>query len=373
MADAIDATKMRVLRTVAKDVGFWSAAISPSDKRLFVGGTDFNIHVYDAPEMQPNAAILKGHTSYVTALAYLPANRTLISGGLDRRLIWWNIAGGKPERRVDALGRVNRTAASADGRLLAVATDDLQTRIWNAATGALTRELTGGHPATTFLGRRNTVYCVAFSADAKRLATGDRAGTICVWDTASGKLHYKATAATFYSQAFSREKLASEYEWGGVRCLAFSRDGKLLVAGGMGPADQNSAGIDGPMRIEAFDAESGKSMAAFMGTPKGMLQILMFHPNCEWLFAAGGGGQAGAAGIGSLWAWKPRQLDKDGKPAPPLIHPSAVVIRELLVNVDGKSLLAIGMQRDLTAGRIEIWDLTSAPPAKEPKPVPAKK
>jgi len=155
--------------------------------------------------------------------------------------------------------------------------------------------------------------------------------------------------------------------------LAFSRDGKLLVAGGMGPADQNSAGIDGPMRIEAFDAESGKSMAAFMGAPKGMLQTLMFHPNGEWLFAAGGGGQTGAAGIGSLWAWKPRQLDKDGKPAPPLIHPSAVVIRELLVNVDGRSLLAIGMQRDLTAGRIEIWDLTSAPPVKGPKPVPAKK
>jgi WD40 repeat protein len=374
MANAIAPTKARLFRTVAKDVGFWSAAISPSDKRLFVGGTDFNIHVYDLPEVRLNTAILKGHTSYVTALAYSPTNGTLISGGLDRQLFWWNIAETKPDRRADARARINHIAASADGRLLAVATDDLQTRMWNAATGKLERELTGGHPMTTILGRRNTVYCVALSPDAARLATGDRAGTICVWDTATGKLQYKAAAATFYSQAFSREKLASEYEWGGVRCLAFSRDGKLLVAGGMGPADQNSAGIDGPMRIEAFDAVSGKSMATFMGAPKGMLQTMICHPDGDWFFAAGGGGQAGAAGIGSLWAWKPGQLDKDGRPAPPVIHPSAVVIRELLLNADGKSLLAVGMQRDLTAGRIEIWDLTnSAPLANARKPVPAKK
>src|SRR5207253_2424232 len=86
MAKAIDPTKIRLLRSVAKDVGFWSAAICAADKRLYVGGTDFNIHVYDLPEVRLHAALLKGHTSYITGLAYVPANRMLISGGLDRRL-----------------------------------------------------------------------------------------------------------------------------------------------------------------------------------------------------------------------------------------------------------------------------------------------
>jgi hypothetical protein len=111
-----------------------------------------------------------------------------------------------------------------------------------------------------------------------------------------------------------------------------------------------------------------------MGAPKGMLQTLLFDANGQWLFAAGGGGQAGAAGIGSLWAWNPRQLDKDGKPAAPVIHPSAIVIRELLPNIDGQSLLAVGMQRDLTAGRIEVWDLSGpAPPPTAAKPAAVKK
>jgi WD40 repeat protein len=310
----------------------------------------------------------------VTALACVPVSEMLVSGSLDRQLCWWNLASARVERRVDAHARVNAMASSADGRALAVATDDLHARIWNATTGKVIGELTGGHPATTFLGRRNTVYCVAFSPDTKRLATGDRAGTICCWDVAAGKMQSRATAAPFYSQAFSRDKLASEYEWGGVRSLVFSRDGKTLIAGGMGPADQNSAGIDGPMRIEAFDAGTGKSIAAFMGAPKGMLNTLYFHPDGEWLFAAGGGGQAGSAGIGSLWAWNPRRLDKDGKPAAPIIHPSAIVIRELLLNSDGKSLLAVGMQRDLTAGRIELWDIAGTPPAAPTSTVaPAKK
>jgi len=367
---------MRLARTLTKEnVGFWCGTICSASNRLYVGGTDFNIHVYELPMVQPCPGLpLKGHSSYVTTLLYIPATGMLVSGALDKKLLWWKPAGGEPVRRMDAGGRVNGLAVCPDGRLLVTATDDLVARVWDARNGRVLMELKDGHPPATFLGRRNTLYCAAFGPDGKSLATGDRAGTVCFWNALTGKLLYKTAAATFYSQAFSRDKLASEYEWGGVRCLAFSADGKLLVAGGMGPADQNSAGIDGPMRIEAFDTATGKSVAAFMGAPKGMLTTTLFHPTAPWVLAGGGGGQAGSAGIGSLWAWNPRQLDRDGKSTAPVIHPSAIVIRDLVLSPDGNTLLAIGMQRDLTAGRIEIWDLTGKPPpATAPKPASAKK
>jgi WD40 repeat protein len=361
MATVIDPAKVRLLRTVAKEnVGFWCGALDEPGSRLFVGGTDFQIHVYELPGLQPaKVSPLKGHSSYVTALVRLPGRPWVISGGFDKQLIWWDLSAAIPMFRQAGIdGRVNHLAVSADGRLLGIASSTLTAQIWDAQTGKPLLALQSVHPATTYLGRQNTVYCIAFSPDAKQVATGDRAGTIVVWDVPTGKARYTAVASAFYSQAISQNKQASEYEWGGVRSLAFTPDGKILVAGGMGPADQNSAGIDGPMRLEAFDAENGKSRFAFMSTPKGMLTTMLLHPKGDWLLAAGGGGQAGSAGIGSLWLWNPRLLDKERKPVPPVMHATEIVVRGLLVTPDGKSLLAVGMQRDLTAGRIQHWELS---------------
>jgi len=281
----------------------------------------------------------------------------------------------QPVRRVGVGARINRLAATADGGLIAVVTDDLVVRTYEAATGKLRAELRAGHPATTAIGRRNTLYSLAFSPDGKRLATGDRAGTVGIWDPVTGKLLTQVVAKAFYSQAMSQDKLASEYEWGGVKSLAFSPDGKLFVAGGMGPADQGSAGIDGPMRREVFDAATGKSVTVFQDASKakGMLTTMCFLPGSDWLAAAGGGGQAGAAGVGSLWFWNYRQLDKDKKPVQPLVHKSEPVIREVLPAPDGKSLITVGMLRDVTAGRIEVWDLTGTLPPAPAAAKPAKK
>jgi WD40 repeat protein len=366
MSVALDPAKMRLVKTVPKDnVGFWCAALDPATQHLFTGGTDCNIHVYDLPAVQPNTmGPLKQHTSYVTSLVFLPQEQVLISGGFDKQLIWWKASSGEPVRRITTDGRVNHLAATADGRRIGVATNELTARIWDTRTANPVVELRGGHPPTTYLGRHNVIYCIAFSPNGQRVATGDRAGTIAFWETSTGKLLYKATASAFYSHASSQVKQASEYEWGGVRALAFTPDGKMLAAGGMGPADQNSAGIDGPMRLEVFDVVTGKSLAALMGAPKGMLLTLLFQPGGDWLIAGGGGGQAGSAGVGSLWLWNDRQLDKDRKPVPPVMRPTAIVVREVLLNQTGDTLLAVGMQRDLTAGRIEAWELT--PPATAP-------
>ena len=85
------------------------------------------------------------------------------------------------------------------------------------------------------------------------------------------RLH-QAAASVFYSENFTLQKGNSEYEWGGVRALLYAPEDKVLVAGGMGPADKGSAGTDGPMRIEAFDTATGKSVAAFLPAgSKGMV------------------------------------------------------------------------------------------------------
>jgi hypothetical protein len=368
MAPAIDHARARLVKTVAKEkVGFLCAALDAANRRLFAGATDFTVHAYDLSAVQPaKVGPFKGHGSYVTALAYLSRPRVLISGSFDKQLTWWKPSeGAKPLRQVKAGARVHRLAASADGNLLAAACDDLVGRLWDVQTGKLKRELKGGHPAATALGRQNTLYCVAFSPDGKRLATGDRSGTVCFWDADSGKLLHRAAASGFYSQAFSRTSQASEYEWGGVRAVVFTPDGKVLAAGGMGPADQNSAGTDGPMRLEAFDAATGKSRTHFHPSgSKGLLMSLFAHADGRWLVGGGGGGQNGV-GFGNLCLWQPQAVDKNQKPVPPVVHKSVCVIREVLPSPDGGGLLAVGTQRELTSGRIEVWDLTGKAAAKK--------
>ena len=156
---------------------------------------------------------------------------------------------------------------------------------------------------------------------------------------------------------------------GGVRALAFTPDGAFVVAGGMGPADQNSAGIDGPMRLEIFATATGKSVAAFL-TPgfKGLLNAMTFHADGAWLMAGGGGGQLGSAGIGSVCLWNHRERDKAGKMVAPVMLKGVAVVRDVVLSTDGATLYIVGMERDLTAGRVEIWDLTGT----EPAPSPAK-
>jgi WD40 repeat protein len=370
---AIDPAKIHLVRTIAQDkVGFWCGALDAANQRLYAGATDFCIHAFDLPAVQPSkVGPLKGHGSYVTALAYLAGPQLLISGSFDKSLLWWKPPAPGPVRRVEVSARVNQLAAAQDGSRVAAAQDDLVARVWHVPTGRLLIELKNGHPLTTRIGRSNTLFSVAFSPDGKRLATGDRAGTICFWDAGSGKLLHQASAPVFYSQALSQEKLASEYEWGGVRSLAFTPDGAALVAGGMGPADQGSAGTDGPMRLEAFDAVTGKSLAGFtLAGSKGLLQSMRFSLDGQWVVAGGGGGQGGNC-WGGICLWQPRQLAKDKKPVPPAFHKSSTVIREVLLAPGHKNLLALGMQRDLNAGRIEDWDLTgtaaAAPSAAPPK------
>jgi WD40 repeat protein len=355
-----DPAKVKLAKTIATNkVGYLCAAVDVATNRLFIGATDFTIHVHDLPAITPaKLGPLKGHGSYVTAVTFLPASQTLVSGSFDKELLWWKPGEtAEPRRRVKVGARVNRLAASADGKLLATGHDDLIGRVWDAATGKLVTELRDGHPLTTRINRKNTLYTIALNPDGRTLATGDRAGTVCLWETASGKRLHQMKAGDFYSQAFYRDKQNSEYEWGGVRALAFAPDGKSVIAGGMGPADQNSAGTDGPMRVESFDVATGKGLAAFVlpGT-KGLIQSMFFLAGSGWLVAAGGGGQNGV-GHGDLCFWQPGQSGKDGKPISPVAHKSLSIIREVLSSPDGASLIAIGSQTELAAGRIEVWDL----------------
>jgi eukaryotic-like serine/threonine-protein kinase len=129
----------------------------------------------------------------------------------DRSFPWyyfWRLSHFQPRTLRGHEGEVYRVEFSPDGRTLASCGQDGSVRLWNAATGQLTRILRG---------HDGDVNSVAFSPDGRSLATGGDDGTVRLWDAASGK-----ALAT----------LGKHADW--VTCVLFTPDGQRLVSGGRG-------------------------------------------------------------------------------------------------------------------------------------------
>ncbi len=360
---AVDATKLKLGRRIVAPAGIWGTALDPETGHLYCGATDFQVYVYDpaSPKDQPLRS-LSGHTSYVTSVVFSAPTKTAITAGYDRKLLGWRGLGENPAWTAGADALVNCLALSPDGRLAATAQDDRTLRLWEAATGKAVRTIRGGHVELTRVGRASTLYSAAFSPDGKLVASGDRVGGVCVWEAATGTLVHKLSATALYTQALYDNPLgpniSSEYEWGGVRALTFTPDCKQLIAGGMGPADQNSAGLDGFMLLVAFDIESGKGLTSVkLEKSKGVLYNFAPHPEGRWIFGVGGGGGTGTGGSGVVCAWDYAARDADGKPAAVLAFPTAIVARDFAWKKDASGLYAVGMEKGVLAGRIEEWTL----------------
>lgn len=156
----------------------------------------------------PCLARLKGHSSWVLALAISPDSRFLASAGLDDRIIIWDITTGQARFTInDAHNKpINSLAISPDGQWLASASDDDTIKIWQLATGQLTKVLAG---------HTQDVNAVMFTPDGQFIVSGSEDRTVSVWRWATG------------------ERLRNFPEVSGlVKVTAVSANGEFAAAGG---------------------------------------------------------------------------------------------------------------------------------------------
>jgi WD40 repeat protein len=186
----------------------------------------------------------------VTAVAWSPDGRSILSGCKDGGLHLWSASGGHPDRRIGVhSGGVMAVAWSPDGRSVASAGLDQMVRVWDVATGA---------PLFALGGHYGHLYSMAFSPDGKLLASGGGDWLENVYPVDAGRPEIK-----LWDTATGREVRSWRTGERDVVALAFSPDGRSL-------ASASGAWMAGPGRfvpgeVTLWDPQTGTAQQTLRG------------------------------------------------------------------------------------------------------------
>jgi WD40 repeat protein len=223
-----DAASGKAMRTVAAHTqGVMSVAFAPDDKRMLTTSSDQTAKVWDTAT---GAELLQltGHGDGVDAGVFSHDGKLIATASLDKTIRLWDAATGKELRKLEGhTTRVRGVAFSPDDKRLISGGWDTKARLWEVGTGK----------PLAALQHTSGIEGVAFSPDGKSVALAlGWDNTVRVWDVTgeTGKPLWTGKVG----QAFT---------------VAFSRDGKKLIAGGW------------DSRVHVWDAVTGKESAASTG------------------------------------------------------------------------------------------------------------
>lgn len=173
--DAVSGAHLGQIQPSASGQAAYDAVAWHGD-RLAFGGVDRRVYVWDLRVGRLLHA-LDGHTDEVTALAFTPDGRTLISGGWDARVRLWDTQSGALIAVLAMLDWVRHVAVSGDGRWLGATGKDGTVRLWELSTRALRHTLDA---------HSSGADCIAFNHDSAACVTGGRDGTVRLWNVQDG-------------------------------------------------------------------------------------------------------------------------------------------------------------------------------------------
>lgn len=151
---------------------------------------------------------LKGHSSWVMAVAISPDSKTLFSSGLDHRIMAWNVETEAVQRTFAGHSKaVNCLTCSPDGQLLLSGSDDNTIKLWQIDTGKLVRSLAE---------HSRDVNAIAVNPNGQYMVSGSEDRTVCLWRLSTGELMRSLPGVA-----------------GMVRSVVISPNGELIASGGL--------------------------------------------------------------------------------------------------------------------------------------------
>ena len=250
---------------------------------------------------------LEGHVGRINSVVFSHSGTRILTSGSDGMVKVWNASNGKmlTEWNGAALGvEINDALFSPNDQILAACAADGSLTVWNAATGV--------QIGTKTLSSKSPLVHLAISPNGKSVVAGALDGTILTFDVdtnQSNELHYQHAAIN-----------AVSFDMTGERVVSASDDGSILL-------------------LDAASGEVQKTLPARPGTPAALTAT--FNPSSN------GFETTYADGSVSFWT-------QEGDPIAVLRAPTGEAVVASF-SPDG-SVLATGSEH----GKVYLWQLPAA-------------